>query len=231
MKHSDEPRPRIIRWASYGFLFALAIILMLFLLNAQDNSPSQRTAITRPPASAGPDWTEKQEAEWQAASTAMSRISNSNISADQKCQSNWDIVWPLAKKDNLAARFSLYEAFSNWLTLSYKEGSTHQISRSDMLSNLFFYSLGAPEMNAEMELMRDHYKKYPAVINDYSPVLSHDQAVLQCVLEKATQECTQMLVARASIPSFDRFAEEIDLLISSGAQIKCLSNAVQPAMQ
>jgi len=170
-----------------------------------------------------PDWNEQQAAEWDSAKEKVARIEQEKLEYNQLCRQTWDIVWPLAKAGNLEARFSVFTAFRDQNRLAYTTDLLHVISMPAIRTYLYYHSLGAPRLSAEIARMLERIKANPKLIDEYpeQDALKKYPKIQACVWEHPSQACTEML--GASSPTYERITEELDMLIKAGVGVPCIS--------
>ena len=165
------------------------------------------------------DWTQEQSEAWKKANIQMEEVNREGASHGDPCQRKWDIMWPLAKAGNPAARYALYKATGAGYGFYLQGQGFDLLPRHRVSSMLFFHSLGAPELKSDLDkAMANHFSlesSYPELGRLGYPEIK------RCILYTPSQECTKMLIYRGGILPFSRFAEEMDFLLGAGLSVKC----------
>jgi len=205
---------------SFFFLLLASIALTAFQRPVREND---NTPIPPPiHIKIVPEWNEQQAAEWEKAKQEVAEFRKSSDPTSKGCLIDWKVYWPLAKAGNLEARFALYTAFRDGPHIFFDHGNMHIISVNNIQKYLYFHSLGAPRLTAEIEYMKERLKANPKSIGAYPELeyLSGRSEIKACIFEHPSQACTQMFVS--SLPTFERLASEIDVLIRGGAGMPCV---------
>jgi len=174
------------------------------------------------------DWNEQQAAEWdKAKQEIMANISNmAKIEPDhpgQTCRLNWEITWALAKRGNLEARYTILNAFRNNAFLWLGNDVLAIVSLKNIRTYLYYHSLGAPRLTAEIATMRERIKRDAGAIDNYPEQLAtaDDPRGRNCVWENPSQACTELV--KFSLPTFDSLSKQIDMLIAGGVRMPCIN--------
>lgn len=135
----------------------------------------------------------------------------------ERCIAAWDVMWPLAKKGDAAAR--LYLAVSVMpmmhMDMLVPPGRTGDfVSRFRDVQIMFMYGMSAAEKIFPAEDDMDGFKFISESLHDYE--------VDRCVSERRYDECAAIAVERKRIPAFDDYAAEIDALVAQGFKASCV---------
>lgn len=144
------------------------------------------------------------------------------------CDLFYNVLWSWSKKGNLSARFMLLAtiAFSG-----FEKGMGHfvmpttswdEMTRKRYLSLLTLYQIGSKEDtegfgDADKEENRYFFDTFITKINGLEP----DSKFGKCMGKERSQKCVEEAVKDGIIPSFDRFAREIDALYAAGFMPIC----------
>jgi len=171
-----------------------------------------------------PDWNEQQAADWQKAKDEMyANLQNSELSPSQRCEKSWNITWQLSKAGNLEARYAVFNAFREGLALGFEGDRAFLVSPMSISTYLYYHSLGAPSLTAEITYMRTRLDTNPAAINDYpeQAATEHYPKIRACVWEHPSQACTEMI--GYLMPTFERVAAELDMLAAGKVSMPCIN--------
>jgi len=213
------------------------VLLMLVSLALTGLTPSEevRTAERRPlppRIMRASDWNEQQAADWEKAKTEIVGIYQAGMPMNVTCKKTWDIAWPLAKAGNLEARYAVFTAFRQQRYLAYTTNTLHILSLPAIRTYLYYHSLGAPRLTAEIAYMRERIKERPKLISEYpeQDALKKYPEIQACVWEHPSQACTEMIgLSSPTSPSYERIAEELDMLFKAGVGRPCVpSDEISP---
>ncbi len=171
------------------------------------------------------DWTQEQSEAWKKANIQMAEVDREGASHGDPCQRKWDIVWPLAKAENPAARYFLYKRIDEGYGFYFQGQGFNLLSRPRVRSMLYFHSLGAPEMKRDIDNVMTHHASLEASYPELAS-LGYPE-IKRCILYTPSQECTKMLIYRGGIFPFSRFANELDFLLGAGLSVRCSARIAQ----
>ena len=161
---------------------------------------------------------EQQKADWRNAEKRMAEIRASNLSEEEKCQKNWDVIWPLEKAGNLEAIYADFQA-SALGSIAIQGIPEDRLTRIRYGTVFMFYVLGSSRHNEEMKYSSPEI--YWKIASENSPVIANNTRLKKCMLEEMSQVCTDIAVQEKLIPSFAQYAAEIDMYLANGAKVQC----------
>ncbi len=144
------------------------------------------------------------------------KLGDLSISTKEQCENAWNILWPWAKKGNIFARYGIF----SMQTMMHGPDMMLPGSTRDALSRFRDIKItGAYALRYRDE--------YPGTLIDQkyiaSLMLDHikEPNIRTCFEKDPTQACTQMAVKGGYLPSFQAFAEQVDIFIAAGKKPAC----------
>jgi len=144
-----------------------------------------------------------------------------NVSQDKECKIVWDVLWKWAKKDNLEARAMLsvlsFPAGAH-APVIIMPGAGDELSRRRSAVTLSVHSFGVNLPNRDQQDIYEHQTSmyYSEFLNDNY----EGKYFLSCLKSKSQKECIPYAKDRI-VPSFAKYAAEIDALLASGMEPQC----------
>ncbi|MCE7886884.1 MAG: hypothetical protein DYH13_05180 [Alphaproteobacteria bacterium PRO2] len=144
-----------------------------------------------------------------------------------KCSEKWDVLWPLAKEGDLEARA--------YLTI-YMFGIMHHpdlcapggCDYASKLRNILIMAVHAGDYEfpktEEYEFLREYFKTafdYVFEIYQLGYENGRGDKFMKC-LHQSKGSCAKIAVDEGIVPSFERYAVEIDALSGAGFKRKCV---------
>jgi|GEM_PF-3366602 len=208
------------------YLTAIAVFACLWLGFASVSTAENNKKVPADPA-------------WVAAFAASQQnISRAKLLDSEKCQLNWDLAWPWAKRGNLQARAMIYAL----LTIPKRQRLVMPGLPTDDLSLfrdtiiLYVHSLGFQYedvvdediLSVSGEMAAFHQGEIGRL---YSVPSARLRACIKAAHSReAAQQCAEVAVDEGIVPSFESYAAEVDALIAQGLRPTCTntSSAIAP---
>lgn len=142
---------------------------------------------------------------------------------DLPCEERWDKLWSSAKQGNLIARAGILFLIAPPLDgerifLPGRTGDSISILRDSII--LAVHSTGVKYSVKQYNLA---HAETVHTFYSYVPLKEFNgKDFFSCLKEKNTQECADIAVKDRLVPSFEDYANEIDMAMSNGKTVKCL---------
>lgn len=142
---------------------------------------------------------------------------------EQDCQKLWSVVWSEAKEGNLQARFGLYSLFMPppHMTEITFSGRTDMVSRLRDISVMAVHSTGVQHSENEDSITDVYYEGFNRFYEELNFSGIGGESFLKCLNESRSRSCAQIAVNDNLVPSFEAYAQEIDLLLEQGMKPIC----------
>lgn len=159
---------------------------------------------------------------WQKISKQIEELPDDN----NRCEKVWNILWPLAKKGNMSARYMLLVGMMpppdmNPILAPGNSGdiiSSHRdVAIMAVHSHAYKAENGAPSLTYDNEYFEPVYKLYHAVGFDE---INSGKRFLKC-LDERKENCSSLAVEGGLIPSFKKYSSQIDTFIKNGEKARC----------
>lgn len=152
-------------------------------------------------------------------------IEKLNRSEDlSKCDLYYNILWGWAKKGNLNARNTLFMQLIShpWQSDNFfLPTATWDV----MTKNYYLNTLAVHQIGSDEEKNKEYIDFFGGNIIDFqikdSYGLKPDSDFGKCMSKERSQKCVEEAVKDGLIPSFDRFARQIDALYAAGFMPIC----------
>lgn len=139
------------------------------------------------------------------------------LSGVELCTQKWNLLWPLAKKGDLAARAYLAMSMGPMMhtdTTIPPGRSGDYVSRWRDVQIMTVHSLGASLDNSEGD------KMFYSIAHSVLDRTMHHK-FNQCMAEERYKECAAIAVDEKSVPPFESYVIEIDALTAQGLKPTC----------
>lgn len=158
---------------------------------------------------------------WEQDKAFLEEISSKNLSEDKKCQTSWDILWSWSKRGNLEARATMFLysfPVGAHAPVIVMPGAGDELARRRNSIILAVHSFGVSfkEKEYQKTYLDQSSLIYNAFLND--PI--EGRYFLECLKTGAKEKCINYAKNRL-VPSFDKYAAEIDALMAQGMKPEC----------
>lgn len=146
------------------------------------------------------------------------------------CEESWDVLWPWAKKGNLEARFTLFFLMTpppDMKPLFAPGSSGDRISWQRDVIIMLTHSLGYkgdPDLKDNQLDVLAHYNDALALYKKFGLGSDYKSVeFLKCAQENK-DNCAAIAVKNKIVPSFEEYAQQIDLFLEKGMKAHCVNS-------
>lgn len=137
------------------------------------------------------------------------------------CDLAYNVLWYWSKKGNLDARSKLFISMAiaplSNSTFLLPTTSIDRMTYMRQAILLALYQIGSEEENSNDKFIKETADQFIFNIEGLTP----DSDFGKCMGKERSQKCVEEAVKEGLIPSFDRFAREIDALYAAGFMPIC----------
>lgn len=142
--------------------------------------------------------------------------------SENKCTEYWDVLWPWAKKGNLEARAWLFILMAPppKITPIFAPGNSGDLITK--IRNIVIMAAHSHDYQGDLSL----WPGYKNTTNELYKMVGFNKSVkgkqfLECTKDNKAKDCTEIAVKSKLVPSFEKYAEQMDMFIEDGMRSKC----------
>lgn len=149
------------------------------------------------------------------------RLDTLQPSAD--CSEVWDILWQWSKRGNLEARAKLLFLVAPPIhgNILYMPGSAENyISQLRDMAILSVHSEGFKSGNGSLDKFRSDIADMAYISASFNR-MAPGKRFITCTANHRSNDCTNLAVREGLVPSFEKYANQVDLLLKEGVMYSC----------